>query len=122
MPTQATLAEFMGSPMHSLHLERALAECALRLDAFQTGFALGGGDAEHLSLPRGQGLRLALTSMTQDRLVADACRAAGIGVQAMSARAAIGRDTGLIAGFAGTPAKRTEAAASKLAQILRQAN
>jgi GntR family transcriptional regulator / MocR family aminotransferase len=122
MPTQATLAEFMCSPMHGLHLDRALAERAARLEAFQTGFEIGGGRLEQLALPKGAGLRLTINDVASDREAAAACRAAGIGVQAISARAAIGRETGLVAGFAGTPAKRTEAAAIKLARLLRQSD
>ncbi|GIL39720.1 aminotransferase class I/II-fold pyridoxal phosphate-dependent enzyme [Roseiterribacter gracilis] len=122
MPTQATLAEYMGSPMHGLHLDRALAERSARLAAFQTGFDLGGGRPEQLLVPHSQGLRVMIPGIAQDRAVADACRAAGVGVQAISTRAAIGHETGLVAGFAGTPAKRTEAAAIKLARTLRQAD
>ncbi len=112
MPTQATLAEYMGSPMHGLHLDRALAERSARLAAFQAGFDLGGGRLDQLLMPRGQGLRVMLPGVAKDRAVADACRAAGVGVQAISTRAAIGHESGLVAGFAGTPVKRTEAAAA----------
>ncbi|GIL37940.1 GntR family transcriptional regulator [Rhodospirillales bacterium TMPK1] len=112
IPTQATLAEFMSSPIYALHLEKAIAERAQRLDAFQVGYEIGGGRVEHLSPPRGSGLRIALPGVAQERRAIDACRAAGFGVQGQGS-------FGLSAGFAGTTAKRTEAAAEKLARLLR---
>jgi len=120
---QATLAEFMRQGLLAPHIRRMRTEYARRRDALLTALARHAPSIRPIDAPGGLHMVGRLADGADEAGAVAACRARGLVVSPLGAYyAGPPRMTGLIMGFAGTPAALAADTARRLEGALRGGN
>ena len=119
---QAILAEFMRQGLLAPHIRRMRTEYARRRAALLTALARHAPSIEPIAAPGGLHMVGRLADGTDEASTVQACRSRGLAVSPLRAYyAGPPRMTGLIMGFAGTPAALASDTARRLEGVLRGA-
>jgi GntR family transcriptional regulator/MocR family aminotransferase len=117
---QATLAEFMRQGLLAPHIRRMRTEYSRRRDALLAALARHAPSIRPIDAPGGLHMVGRLPDGTDEAATVAACRARGLAVSPLGAYyAGTPRMTGLIMGFAGTPAALAADTARRLEGALR---
>lgn len=117
---QATLAEFMRQGLLAPHIRRMRTEYARRRDALLAALARHAPSIRPIDAPGGLHMVGRLPDGTDEAATVVACRARGLAVSPLAGYyAGPPRMTGLIMGFAGTPAALAADTARRLEAALR---
>ena len=120
---QATLAEFMRQGLLAPHIRRMRTEYSRRRDALLAALARHAPSIRPIDAPGGLHMVGRLPDGTDEAGAVAACRARGLAVSPLGAYyAGPPRMTGLIMGFAGTPAALAADTARRLEAALRGGN
>ena len=123
MFNQATLAEFMRQGLLAPHIRRMRTEYSRRRDALLAALARHAPSIRPIDAPGGLHMVGRLPDSTDEAAAVAACRARGLAVSPLGAYyAGPPRMTGLIMGFAGTPAALAADTARRLESALRGGN
>jgi GntR family transcriptional regulator/MocR family aminotransferase len=117
---QAVLAEFMQQGALGAHIRRMRTEYAARRAALLDALARHCPAVSPLAAPGGLHLVLLLPAAIEEAAVVRAARARGLAISPLAAYyLGAPRQSGLVVGFASTPAPRTAEAARRLAAAIR---